>query len=529
MIEIIKKHEEHKLVERLCEESGFSIHFQNFSSLIDTLNKLINLSKTRKTKKNNQSYEDFEKLLETNETLRKFNFFEKKFTKKGQYNETLKKSESLRQSSEALETESRQLFNLSMKLQDFLNIVLAQKKEFNNKKTLKDFGYTYQQAKTLIESQGMDVVLTLEDLQSFDPNLEKETKDFDDYVAIHITSYKPNGCVQTSYSATKDDRIKNFFRYSTTKDPTQTQDFIQLGNTTYYFPYQPFRNTAHFCLNSPVDGGFFGANDWEKMKYAVFAPYNDLKKQIKGTVPQDTFIEGDYIFSDNTVLLCPASEKDEFKKKNPNATIILYDDSIQPTPKTIDLGIGQKTAIEQKTASAHLFAPFVISNIMGYKYLQTHPHYGFVTKSGHDVEENNKYKALAEGAGFEYAWHSNTESHSAEQEKWKIFRNAATLTIIEKEGLDVDEIIDSFMSNYFSSIDESLINETLEFLRPEIGDEKLNKLISRLKAINKEEKIVRDDLNYEKQKDAKKAIYAIVKEVSKEHQSNFETQQEQPE
>ena len=169
-----------------------------------------------------------------------------------------------------------------------------------------------------------------------------------------------------------------------------------------------------------------------------------------------------------------ANEKDEIQKKNPKATIVPYDNSILKTQEN------SSSKAEPTMASAHTFAPFVISNILGYKFLKTHPHYGFI-----DESETKTYRQLSEGAGFEYAWHAHTQSHVDEENKWKIYKNALILQIIEKEGFSFDEIKDGFMFYYFSNIDESLIDETLEFLKPAIGPESLEKLKSNIKALNK--------------------------------------------
>ena len=474
MIEIIRKHAEQKAVNELCQNCGFSIHFDSFDELIESLTKLELLAHSRNKSKYNQAMEAFDQLSKANSQLSSFNFIEKKITKKDSFKKASEEVAELTQLVEKIDSEKNQTKTLSDKLNLLLSQAFSQKNEFLKKKTFEDYGFSYESAKAFIESMGQSAVLTLADLELFDPNAKKQMSSFDDYVAVHITSYEPDKKIKTSFSATKDDILDRFFSYSTTQDPSTTQDIFELGNKTYYIPYQPFRNTVHFCLNSPVDGGFFGASDWEQMKYAIICPYNDIKPQIKGSVPQDTFIEGEYNFTDNTVILCPANEKDEIQKKNPKATIVPYDNSILKTQEN------SSSKAEPTMASAHTFTPFVISNILGYKFLKTHPHYGFI-----DESETKTYRQLSEGAGFEYAWHAHTQSHVDEENKWKIYKNALILQIIEKEGFSFDEIKDGFMFYYFSNIDESLIDETLEFLKPAIGPESLEKLKSNIKALNK--------------------------------------------
>ena len=507
MIEIIKKHKEQEAVAKIIKDSGLGVNFVTFNELLDSLTKLKDLAVSRASKLRTRTYETQNDLLE--QEIKKFNFFQKYFTQKEEFKKTTESIDSLHKKEDSLTAERKTLDKLINKLREIIDTVYIEKNKFESKKSFEDFGYTYNTAKTFIESLGLDAVLTPEDLTSFNPNANKETGNFKDYAAVHITSYTPESSIKTSYSATNDKILERFLSYSTTPNPEQTEDYATLGNTTYYIPYQPFRNTVHFCLNSPVDGGFFGASNWEKMKYAIICPLTDLQPQIKGTVPQDTFIEGDYNFTKNTVILCPANEVDVLKKQNPNITFVTYDSNIQPPPRTT------ATGTEQDVASAHLYAPFVISNILGYKYIKTHPHYGFV-----DKVETAKYQKLAEGAGYEYAWHSNTKSHKDEENKWKIYKNAVILSIIEKEGLSFDEIQDSFISCYFSNIDESLIEDTLGFLIPEIGKEKFDQLVARIKALHKETSKLSDSFSY--QKDYSK-IKSIVDEISQPEntQPNF--------
>ena len=507
MIEIIKKHKEQEAVAKIIKDSGLGVKFSTFNELLDSLTKLKNLAVSRSSKLRTRTYETQNDLFE--QEVKKFNFFEKYFTKKEEFKSTTESIDSLHKKEDSLTAERKTLDKLISKLDEIINTIYIEKNKFEEKKSFEDFGYTYDTAKAFIESLGLNAVLTPEDLASFNPNTQKKTAGFEDYAAVHITSYIPDSNIKTSYSATKDKILERFSSYSTTSNPEQTEDYATLGNTTYYIPYQPFRNTVHFCLNSPVDGGFFGASGWEQMKYAVICPLTDLKPQIKGTVPQDTFIEGDYNFTKNTVILCPANEVNALKKQNPNATFVAYDNTLQPPPRTTTSGT------EQDVASAHLYTPFVISNVLGYKHLKTHPHYGFI-----DEAETNKYKKLATNAGYEYAWHTHTQSHKDEENKWKIYKNAVILSIIEKEGLSFDDIQNSFNSCYFSSIDESLVEETLEFLIPEIGKEKFEQLVARIKALHKETSKLADSFSF--QKDYSK-IKAIIDEISQPEvtQPNF--------
>ena len=55
MIEILKKYAESKEVGAFCKNCGFSIHFESFDKLIDSLKKLKDLAHSRLTSKNNQS------------------------------------------------------------------------------------------------------------------------------------------------------------------------------------------------------------------------------------------------------------------------------------------------------------------------------------------------------------------------------------------------------------------------------------------------------------------------------------------
>ena len=380
------------------------------------------------------------------------------------------------------------------KIQKALCNAREKKNEFDQKKTFSDFGFTYETAKAFIESLGFDAVLTLEDLQSFDPNKHKETKSLEDYVATHITQYIPNGQIQTGNSAMQSTRLHDFFDYSKTSRKDTLASPVTLGKQTYFIRHQSFRNTIHFCLNSPVGGGFAFASDWESMKYAVFCPLNEIKPQVKGSVPQDTFIEGDYNFTNNTVILCPASEKEIMKKQNPMTTTILYDD---------------------KQASAHTFMPFVVSNILGYKYLETSPTLGFGDKT-----ENEKFRNLAQNEGFEITLHTNSQSSVNETMQWKIYHNAAVLNIIEQEGLSFDEIKDRLAVEYFTEIDESLISNTLDFLKPAIGEDKFNRLVSHLKLLNKESESIQN--KFPSAENAK-AVKTIIDEVSQQSSKQPET------
>ena len=310
MIEILKKYAESKEVSTFCKNCGFSIHFESFDKLIDSLKKLKDLAHSRLTSKNKQSMYEFDNLLDAKKQLSIFNIIQKNLTKKSEFKKIEEKVDILNQVIDKIDGEKNQASKILNKIDFILTQAITQKNEFLKKKTFQDFGFTYESAKALIESLGKEPILTIEDLESFDPNSNKQISSFDDYAAVHITSYEPNKKIKTSFSATNDDILERFFSYSTTQDTSTTQDILELGGKTYYIPYQPFRNTIHFCLNSPVDGGFLGANSWEEMKYAIICPFNDIKPQVKGAVPQDTFIEGDYNFTENTIIICPASEKE---------------------------------------------------------------------------------------------------------------------------------------------------------------------------------------------------------------------------
>ena len=493
MIEIIKEYEKQKLLKQLIEESGLSVHFTSIEELIDSLTKLRNISKSQENKnqtKINLLYEDWIK-----ENKKTFNLIEKYFTKKEEFKQKTEKLQQFPTTEIELAERKKYINDMLYKISNTLHNAIVSKEDFDKKKTLADFGYTYDSACALIESFGLEPILTAEDIASFNPNADKSFESFDDLVAVHITSFIPNESIKTSHSATKKDTLQRFLSYSTTPNNNQIEDIIQLGKTTYHVPYQPFRNTIHFCINSPVDGGFFGSSDWEKMKYAVICPFNDIAPQIKATVPQDTYISGDYNFTNNTVILCPANEKTEMQKKNPTARIVCYDSEKQPEPTTDFSGT------HQTVASAHLFAPFVISNILGYKYLKTHPHYGFV-----DEKETEKFKKLTIAAGYEYSMHTHTSDHKKEEDRWKIYKNAVLLSIIEKEKLDFNSIQKDFFSFYFQNTDDSLVEETLDFLKPELGPAKFKKFVETIKALNKETSKLADMSQYDRKFDNLKSI-----------------------
>ena len=480
MIEIIKKYEEAKVVENLTQELGIGLYFSTFDELIDSLDKLKTISTSqieKNTAKTTAVYDEW-----SAESKKTFNLFEKFFTKKVEYKQTTENLQKFKQTEQELRDKQSYISQIHYKIVNALYTISAAKEDFEKLKTFADFGYTYESACKLIESMGLVPILTPDDLASFNPNADKKIESFDDLVAVHITSFTPNSAIKSSHSATKKDKMKRFVSYSTTPNENQTEDSVHFGETSYYIPYQPFRETVHFCINSPVSGGFFGASDWASMKYAVICPFSDIQSQIKAAVPQDTYIEGDYNFTNNTVVICPKNEYEQIKKKNPTARIICYDSEKQPAPVTDFSGT------HQNHASAHLYAPFVISNVLGYKFINNHPHYGFI-----DENETKKFKELTDAAGFEYMMHSYTNDHIIEQQKWKIYKNAVMLSIIENENLDFNSIGKDFYKYYFQNIDESLIEETLSFLKTKLGADKFKKLIETMKALNKETKKISEN------------------------------------
>lgn len=483
MIEIIKKHEEQKAVKRLTQELGIGIHFSTFDELIASLNKLKTISNSQTEKnaaKTTAVYDEW-----SAESKKTFNLFEKFFTKKAEYKQTTENLQKFKQTEQELRDKQSYISQIHYKIVNALYAISAAKEDFEKLKTFADFGYTYESACKLIESMGLVPILTPDDIASFNPNADKKIESFDDLAAVHVTSFTPDSAIKSSHSATKKDMLKRFVSYSTTPNENQTEDSVRFGETSYYIPYQPFRETVHFCINSPVSGGFFGSSDWAKMKYAIICPFSDIQPQIKASVPQDTYIEGDYNFTDNTVIICPANERENIQKKNPTARVICYDSEKQPEPKNDSLGK------HQVAASAHYYTPFVISNILGYKFIDNHPHYGFMNE-----DETKKFKELTDAAGFEYIMHSNTNDHNIEQQKWKIYKNAVILSIIENESLDFNSIGKDFYEYYFQNIDESLIEETLSFLKTKLGAAKFKKLIETMKALNKETQKIHNSSPY---------------------------------
>lgn len=486
MIEIIKKYEEPKVIERLTQELGIGLHFSTFDELIDSLNKLKIISISQKDKNKAKIAAVYDEW--SAEAKKSFNLFEKFFTKKVEYKQTTENLQKFEQTEQSLRDKQSYIEQIHYKIVNASHIISTAKKEFEEKKSFADFGYTYETACKLIESMGLIPVLTPADLASFNPNADKKIESFDDFAAVHVTRFAPDSVIKSSHSATKEDVLKRFMSYSTTPNENQTEVSVNFGETSYYIPYQSFRETIHFSINSPVSGEFYGASDWANMKYAVICPFSDIQSQIKVAIPQDTYIVGDYNFTNNTVVICPINEYEQIKKKNPTARIICYDSEKQPEPVTDCSGT------YQSHASAHLYAPFVISNVLGYKFINNHPHYGFI-----DENETKKFKELTNAAGFEYVMHSNTNDHIIEEQKWLIYKNAVMLSIIEKENLDIHSINKDFYECYFQDINESLIEETLDFLKPEIGPAKFKKLVETMKALNKEtKKISENSPNYRK-------------------------------
>lgn len=67
-----------------------------------------------------------------------------------------------------------------------------------------------------------------------------------------------------------------------------------------------FRTTVHFSLGEPVRSHSMGS--WSNKKYAILLPIKYLKDQMLNLFTQDTFILGDFLLPNKSIILVPMGE-----------------------------------------------------------------------------------------------------------------------------------------------------------------------------------------------------------------------------
>lgn len=101
-------------------------------------------------------------------------------------------------------------------------------------------------------------------------------------------------------------------------------------------PIPDFRSTVHFSLGALSPAVNSGEYDWEDCKYAVIAPISELMPQVVNLNMYDTFVLGNFEFTEKTTLLLPLECMDDEAFKNTTYELAFYDSSSTTIREAID-------------------------------------------------------------------------------------------------------------------------------------------------------------------------------------------------
>lgn len=318
-----------------------------------------------------------------------------------------------------------------------------------NAPTLFYLGYTFTQAIKKLKEAGVTIVLTEDEKEERFQEIRDAHKTivdgFDDswcwengltngivnmrgfettsdIIMVHKTNYAPKG-----------ERIESRYSGGVLHDCSVT-----LGGEEYSFTCKSGRDTVHFSANHEV-----GANDggsWNKMKYAVVIPFDDLKEHstIKSAKSVDTYTKGAVKLTENSFILCPKGESGAIQRENPNVTIIEYEGEYVQD-----------------------YANMLISEL-GYK-LEIGNDHGF-----EDSKQASKYFDIMAQEGLTVQSHFHSEDKKNENELEKVYQVVGLMKLISDkqliEKIDREQLIEELNSQRFGVLVNNILGED-EFIK----------------------------------------------------------------
>ncbi len=323
--------------------------------------------------------------------------------------------------------------------------------------TISYLGYTFTEAIKKLKEAGVTIILTEEEKERRFEEIKKAHKTieegFDNAVfydngltngKVNMKSFESTSDIimvhKTDY-APKNDRIESRYSGGVLHDCS-----VILGGEKYDFTCKSGRDTVHLSANHEV--GANNGGNWNKMKYAVIIPFDDLKKysKIESANSVDTYTRGAVKLTENSYILCPKGESGAIQKENPTVTVIEYEGEF-----------------------VQGYANMLISEL-GYK-LEFGNDYGF-----NDSKQANKYFDIMKNEGLTMQSHFWSEDKERETELGFVYQIVSLMKLISDkqliEKIDREQLIADLNSQYFFELvnsvfrnDSPYYNEFIEELK----------------------------------------------------------------
>ena len=175
-----------------------------------------------------------------------------------------------------------------------------------NAKTLYEMGITPIDAMELLESNGIQPVLSESDKCVFSHPRNYSSKS--SLIGVHKTKYSPTA---NMIKSAKDSKVEYKKR-------------ITINEIEYEYSFKSARDTVHMAMNDEVSSHIYGS--WDDCKYAVLIPFEDIPNEKIGRAePMDTFTRGSIELSESSWILCPKNEVERLKIFNPKVHVLGYE------------------------------------------------------------------------------------------------------------------------------------------------------------------------------------------------------------
>lgn len=244
-----------------------------------------------------------------------FSFLEKWITKRKDYKKFKAQSKRLSELPKLISEVKSELEAETKKVEHEIEVAgvnaglneIWQKINFiENAKTLYEIGITPIDAIELLESKGIQPVLSESD--KFVSSHPRDYSSKSSLIGVHKTKYVPT-----------DNMIK-----SSKDSNAELKKTITINGVEYEYSFKKERDTVHMAMNDEVSSHVYGS--WDDCKYAVLIPFEDIpNEKIGRAAPMDTFTRGSIELSENTWILCPKNEVEKIKVFNPKVHVLGYE------------------------------------------------------------------------------------------------------------------------------------------------------------------------------------------------------------
>jgi hypothetical protein len=296
------------------------------------------------------------------------------------------------------------------RLEEFLVQHRENFERISRAKSLLSLGLSISDVLKLCEERNIPLKVTLENLKEFEEGTIIEGKypeleSLKDLVLVHKTNLFPTNGI-----------IKNGNGKILYKE-------IEIGGKEYQISFPQTINSVHFCINEEVPSHSYGS--WDDCRYIIITPFSEapLNRIGSGALTVDTWFNGDYKLSNNSIILVPENEYEKFKENSGGAKLIAYE--------------GEK-AMNYGNA---------LIEMMGYVHCS-----GGAWGKVNDEKEKKIKKIMSDNiSNVKFYGHSYSEQNDNEEYEldWKIV--CATVNLIKNKGI-LDEALSSECGAQFSSV-----------------------------------------------------------------------------